>query len=115
MVVASIVCFALAALGGVLLASLHARDKMPPLGLALAHGGLAAAGLVLLVASALTDATALGATGGVSVGAFLVAALGGFYVFSRRFVRTRPAMGVIVVHALVAVIGFALLLYGVFA
>ena len=110
MLIAAIVCFALAAVGGLVLAYGHITDEAPGILLALGHGLLSATGLVLLILAYLAQASALGTMGTVSLGAFVVAALGGFYLFSRRFASEGASTGVIVIHGGVAVVGFVLLL-----
>ena len=99
--------FAIAALGGITLAIIRFSGRQVlPLWLAIVHGLVAAAGLVALivaVASARLSAT-------VSLVLFIVAALGGFVLFANQL-RNKPIpIGVMVVHALVAVVAFILLL-----
>ena len=106
----ALVLFAIAAVGGVILATIRFRGKpYPPLGLALVHGGVAAAALVALVVgisqavappNALTTALVL----------FLVAAVAGFVLFSNHLRKMALPQGLVVAHALVAVAGFLLLL-----
>ena len=113
MVYASVVLFALAAVGGIVLATNYFKGNVPPIGLALAHGGLAATALVLAIAAVATS-TLTGSTIVAAVIAFTVAALGGFYLFSRRFSESPTPLPVIAIHATVAVIGFVILLVAVF-
>jgi ABC-type maltose transport system permease subunit len=102
----AIVLFALAALGGIVMAVMRFRGReLMPLGLAILHGLLAAAGLVALI-WAVTEG--LGAK--ASLALFIVAALGGFVLFSFQLRRKAIPIGVMVVHAVVAVAGFLLLL-----
>lgn len=112
MVLWSAILFALAALGGLALAAIHFRSggtERPPTALAVVHGLVAAAALVLLI---------LGAPGAggsalpwASVGVFVVAALGGAYMFLGKHLRGEPLPGkVIVLHGVLAVAGFVLLL-----
>jgi hypothetical protein len=110
----SAILFAIAALGGVTLATLHFRGRTPlPMPLALLHGLLAASGLVLLIAAALTQP----GFGGLALGAlviFVIAALGGFYLFSHHL-RARPLPSpVVLIHGGAAVVAFLLLLGYVF-
>jgi hypothetical protein len=51
MLIASIILFAIAALGGATLAGTRLTNRPLPFSLALAHGVLAAAGLILLIAA----------------------------------------------------------------
>lgn len=109
-----------AALVGLALTSSHFRgsgESRPSTALAAVHGGLAAAGIVLL-AVALTRVpgsfTAQGAGAGtLALVLFVLAALGGSYLFLGRHVRGRSlSTPVILIHALVAVVGlFAILSY----
>ncbi|MDD5657279.1 MAG: hypothetical protein PHF00_08510 [Elusimicrobia bacterium] len=108
MLVTAAVIFALAALGGLVLAALHLQDKPIPLPLALLHGLLGACGLVLL-ALAVAHAVVKGFAG-IALGLFVLAALGGFYVFSFQLRKLKlPTPGVIL-HALIAGTGFVLLI-----
>jgi hypothetical protein len=106
-----IVLFAAAALAGLTLAILRFREKPLPLPLALVHGAIAAAGLVSLALVAVPH----GAPGSarVALGLFVVAALGGFLLFSMHLRKRELPIGVVVVHALVAVAAFVLLLVSV--
>src|SRR5207249_7193902 len=108
MFVVAAVLFALAALGGIILAALHLTTKTAPVPLALLHGLLAAAGLVLLIIGVTQMAS-----GGLPVVAlviFIIAALGGFVLFAMHL-KNRPLPGgLIVVHGLVAVAAFIVLL-----
>jgi|SRR5438552_15566993 len=108
MVVAPVILFALAALGGILLATLHLKRKGAPIPLALLHGALAAAGLIVLII-----AVAKMASAGLALAAliiFAVAALGGFVLFAMHVMRKQLPAGLIVVHGLVAVAAFVILL-----
>ncbi len=108
----AIVLFALAALGGILLAILRLRGReVLPLGLAVVHGLVAAAGLVALIWAVV----GAGLAAKLPLGLFVVAALGGFVLFAFQLRNRAIPIGVMVVHALVAVAGFLLLLAKVFA
>jgi hypothetical protein len=104
------ILFAIAALGGATLATLHFRGRAPlPMPLALLHGLLAASGLVLLVAAALTQ-PGFGTLAVASLVIFALAALGGFYLFSHHL-RGRPLPStVVLIHGGAAVVAFLLLL-----
>jgi hypothetical protein len=102
------VLFAVAALGGITLATLHLRHKGLPMALALGHGLLAAAGLVVLIMAVVG-----GSTGNLvvaSLALFVVAALGGFALFSFHLRRQPLPTPVVLIHGLVAVVAFVLLL-----
>ena len=105
-----IVLFAVAALGGLVLVGLRLRDQNPPLGVALVHGAVAAAGLIAL---------ALPVVGGHAAGPpttalilFVVAALGGFFLLSFHLRKRLIPLAVVAIHAVVAVTAFGVLLYG---
>lgn len=104
--VAAIILFALAAAGGAVMAAMRLRGRPTlPLGLALAHGALAAAGLVALI-----WAVASGLSAKTPLVLFVIAALGGFALFSFQIRNKAIPVGVMMVHALVAVLAFVLLL-----
>jgi hypothetical protein len=110
MLIWAAVSFAIAALGGATLATLHFRGRKPlPMALALLHGSLAAIGLVLLIIAALTIPT----FGGLALAAlviFLIAALGGFYMFSFHLRSLPLPSPVVLIHGAAAVLAFVLLL-----
>lgn len=102
-----LVLFAVAALGGLTLAVMRFRNQPLPMPLALIHGAVAAIALVMLLV------LALGPSGTrierIALGGFVVAALGGFFLFSYH-IRKRPLpIGVVVIHGLVAVASFVAL------
>ena len=103
-----IVLFAIAAVGGLVLVGLRLRGENPPLGVALVHGGVAAAALVALAIPVLTGHGS-GRTN-PSLVLFVVAALGGFFLLSIHLRKRLIPLGVIAVHALLAVTAFGLLL-----
>jgi len=108
MLTIAVVLFAAAALGGGTLATLHFRQKGLPMVLAVGHGLLAAAGLVVLIVAVVG-----GSTGNLLIASltlFVIAALGGFALFSFHLRRLRLPTPVVLIHGLVAVIAFVLLL-----
>lgn len=108
---AALALFAIAAVGGIVLAVMRFKGKpYPPMALALVHGAAAAAGLVTLIA-----VVAQGAHSGNAKTAlilFIVAALGGFGLFFHHLRKVALPIWLVVVHALVAVIAFVILLVG---
>ena len=108
------IVFAIAALGGATLATLHFRGRTPlPMPLALLHGLLAATGLVLLIAAALTQ-PGFGGLGLAALVIFVIAALGGFYLFAHHL-RGRPLpSAVVLIHGGAAVVAFLALLAFIF-
>ena len=109
MVVAAVL-FALAAVLGVVLATKVARQEPRPLGVALAHGAFAAAGLVALVVVVLGDAPALALWALVG---FAIAAVGGFVLFGLDRTGRDLPLPVVGIHGLVAVAAFLVLLAAV--
>ncbi len=91
----AVLLFAVAAIVGLYMAVQHFRGRTPPAtSIALLHGLLAVSGTIALL--------------------FGVAALGGLYLVSHHL-RKRPLPnGVIVIHALVAVVSFLILLTAVY-
>lgn len=107
----SVILFAVAALGGLVLGTLGFRRRELPMGLALLHGAVAAAGLVTLIIGVVQEN--VGTIVIVSLILFLVAALGGFVLFSYHLRKKPHPKVLIVLHALAAVIAFVLLLIGI--
>jgi hypothetical protein len=102
------ILFALGALGGLYMAFLSFKGKPLPVAIAVLHGLFGATGLVLLIVGVLAG---LGAgTAKLALIILLVAALGGFYLLSFHIKKQQHPRAVIVIHALVAVIGFLTLL-----
>ena len=109
--VVALVLFGLAALGGLVLATQRLRGApQPALPVALVHGAAAAAGLVALIIAVIDGAVPPIARTALIV--FLVAALGGFFLFAQHMQKKPLPIPVMIVHALVAVTGFVLLLLG---
>jgi hypothetical protein len=107
--------FALAAIVGVYMGVLHSRGRTPPPVLAaVLHGVLAVCGVVLLLLGVMQ--LGFGKTVHTwSLVLFVLAALGGLYLVSHHF-RGQPLPGgVIVIHAMIAVIAFLILVVAVFA
>lgn len=109
---ASLILFAVAALGGATMAVLHFRGRaMPPVMLATLHGILAASGLVVLLLAVVRD----GASGlpTIALLLFLAAALGGFALLGFHVRGRAQPSALIVGHGLLAVAGFLVLLTAV--
>ncbi|HEX3775241.1 MAG TPA: hypothetical protein VHV51_12300 [Polyangiaceae bacterium] len=104
----ALILFGIAALGGLVLVFLRVSNKPLPLPLALLHGALAATGIVALLLSVLNAGGAGQAR--LALGLFVVAALGGFLLFSFHLRKKQLPMGVVVIHALVAIAAFLILL-----
>ena len=106
MLVYAVLAFAIAAVGGVIMAMSVLRGQLAWWPLSLVHAALGATGLVLTLIVVLRGghdpaqwAFAL----------LLVAALGGFFLASFHLRRRPGPKPVVVIHALVAVIGVLLL------
>jgi membrane protease YdiL (CAAX protease family) len=109
--VLTLVLFAVAALGGLVLASIRLRGKNPPLALALVHGAVAAAGLVALIVAVL-HAGASAFLPRIALALFVIAALGGFVLFATHLRKKNIPVPLMLIHAVVAVGGFVTLLIG---
>ncbi len=101
------ILFALAAVGGVVLAVRIFGGQLPPWALSLGHALLGAAGLVLLLVAVLGGAAA---PASIALIILVVSALGGFFLATFHLRDKLPAKAVVVVHAVAAVVGFAILL-----
>lgn len=108
----ALIVFAVAAVGGLVLAAHVLRGKFAPWALSLLHAALGATGLVLLVMLLLRGAASRPVLVGLAV--LLLAALGGFFLASFHLRRKLPPKAVVVIHAGVAVAGFLVLLSQVF-
>lgn len=104
-----VLLFGAAAVGGLILASLRLREKPLPMGLALAHGGVAAVALVLLGVQVIAQ----GVAAQLPLALFVIAALGGFALFSFHVRGKALPIPVMAIHAAVAVVAFVLLVAGV--
>ncbi len=102
----ALVLFVLAALAGATLAYMRIVKKDVSMPLAIVHGIFAAAGLVTL-SLGVTGMGGGGATAALIV--FLLAAIGGFTLFSFHL-RTRPLpVPLVLIHGIAAVAAFVLL------
>lgn len=100
----ALIAFAVAAVGGLILAAHVLRGKFAPWALSLLHAALGATGLVLLIALLLQGSISPAIQIGFVL--LLVAALGGFFLASFHLRKALPPRAVVVVHAGVAVAGF---------
>ena len=109
----ALLIFAIAAVGGLVLAASVLRGKLAPWALSVVHALLGATGLVLLIVIALQGS----GSGRISaaLGLLVVAALGGFYLASIHLRGKVAPMTVVLIHAGVAVVGFLTLLSAVLA
>jgi len=106
--------FAVAAVGGVVMAAIRMLGKRnPPHWLAMAHGFLAGAGLTLLIYAALT--VGLPGRAMTALVLFAAAAAGGVVLNLTYQMRQRPLpVGFMLGHAALAVVAFVLLLAAAF-
>lgn len=111
MLILSVILFAIAALGGLVLGVLGLRQRDLPMWLSLIHGAVAAAGLITLILGVVQGNA--GSLVIISLILFLITALGGFVLFSYHLRKKPHPKGLIVIHALAAVIAFILLLIGI--
>ena len=105
--------FVLAALGGLAMAGIRfSGNRNPPVWLAMGHGGLAVAGVALLAFAVIAGSAPVAALWSLVV--LLVAAAGGTVLF-RSYEWTRELLPVwlVLVHAMVAVLGFLMLVVAV--
>ncbi len=111
---AAAILLGIAALGGLTMAFIRwSGAPRPPDWLAMLHGLLAAAGLTLLIHAALT--VGLPSLALLSLGLFLLAALGGAYLNLRYHARQLELPKAwIIGHAGLAVVAYALLLFALF-
>ena len=103
--------FSLAALLGLILISYVLRSKETPKAAVFAHGVMAAAGLVLLLMYVIDN----GPGPWESLVLFVLAALGGFFMFYRDITGRSVPKVLAVAHGLLAVTGFVLLLIFTFS
>jgi hypothetical protein len=104
----ALITFAIAAVGGLLLAASVLRGRLAPWALSAVHALLGATGLGFLLVM-----FTRGAAGGVITAALVIlviAALGGFYLASVHLKGRVAPKSIVAVHALVAVAGFLTLL-----
>jgi hypothetical protein len=102
------VLFAAAALGGLVMAIVRFSGKpQPPFAIAIIHGLAAAIGLIALI-------LAVSRSGGggptAALGLLVIAALGGFVLFSQHLRKTPLSIPLMVAHASLALAGFVTLL-----
>lgn len=109
MVIAAVVLISLAVLLGLYLISFVLRKKIPPKGVAIIHGSLAVLGIAILIIYALT--TQEHHKHWDSIVIFLVAAAGGFYLFSKDIRHLKIPTWVAVVHGSIGLFGLGWILY----
>lgn len=108
MLTIALIVFAIAALGGLYLATHVLRGKFAPWAVSLVHAALGAVGLILLIVMLVQGAGTPRLL--IAFIILVVAALGGFFLASLHMRKQLPPKAVVVVHAGIAVIGFLTLL-----
>jgi len=103
----ALISFAIAAIGGLILASRVLTGKLAPWSVSLLHGLAGAAGLAMLFVAATNTSGATQLT--AALGLLFIAALGGFYLMSYHVRERVPPKFVVIVHAAIAVLGVAIL------
>lgn len=104
----AIVIFAIAAVGGVFMATKVLSGKLAPWPLSIVHALLGATGLIMLIMMMLEGAAAGAVT--AALGLLVIAALGGFYLASFHMKSVVAPKNIVIIHAGVAVVGFLILL-----
>jgi hypothetical protein len=99
--------FAVAAVIGIYNASRIFGGKLTPWVAGIIHAGFAAAGLVVLLLAYINGGLPQMAV--IALGVLVIAALGGFFLGSYHLRKQVAPKAVVVIHALVAVVGFLLL------
>jgi hypothetical protein len=108
----AVIVFAIAAIGGLILALHVLRDRFAPWLLSILHALLGATGLILVLLAVVGGEARSLILG--SLFTLVVAALGGFFLASFHLRKKLPPKAIVVVHALLAIVGFGLLITGVF-
>lgn len=111
MIYGTIILFALAAVLGLIVAIAILQNKETPKAAVFAHGAIAAIGLVLLIIYAVQNPDNYPQ---ISIIIFVIAALGGFYLFANDMRKQPGPKPVVIIHALAAVTAFVLLLFFAF-
>lgn len=108
MLTTALLIFAIAAIGGLVLAAHVLRNKFAPWALSALHALLGAIGLILLIVILVQGNAAQQILVGFII--LLIAALGGFFLASFHLRKRLPPKAVVVLHAGLAILGFLTLL-----
>ena len=114
MLLICITLFAIAAAGGLVMAGVRAfTERNPPAWLALVHGLLAGGGLTLLLLTYFVSGLPTYAAWALLL--LIIAAAGGVLMNLGYQWQQKPLpLGLMYIHALIAVVGFALLIWAAF-
>lgn len=104
----AIILFAIAAVGGLFLASKVLTGKLAPWAVSIVHALLGATGLIVLLSIVMSGQGSSRLT--AALGLLVVAALGGFLLASFHIRGKLPPKAIVIIHAGVAVTGFLTLL-----
>jgi len=110
----AVLVFAIGAVGGLVMANSVLRGRLAPWGLSVIHAALGATGLILTALVVLDKSNDVASIVTTALIILVVAALAGFYLASIHARKVVAPKGAVIAHAGVAVIGFLLLLGGVF-
>jgi glucose uptake protein GlcU len=109
----AVLLIALGAIVGLFMAVQHFRGRTPPRGVVAAtHGLLAVSGVIVLLLAA--QRSGLRGAGPWALWLFAAAALGGLYLATQHMDQKRLSSGVIIVHAIVAIVAFIITLTAVY-
>jgi len=113
MLITALIVFAIAAMGGLFLASRVLRGHLAPWAISILHALLGASGLILLILTVVQGGASARVTAALAI--LILAALGGFFLASLHLRGRVAPKAVVFVHAGVAVAGFLTLLSAVLA
>lgn len=113
MLTTALIVFAIAAMGGLFLASRVLRGHLAPWAISILHALLGASGLILLILTVVQGDASARVTAALAI--LILAALGGFFLASLHLRGRVAPKAVVFVHAGVAVTGFLTLLSAVLA
>lgn len=113
MLTTALIVFAIAAMGGLFLASRVLRGHLAPWAISILHALLGASGLILLILTVVQGGASARFTAALAI--LILAALGGFFLASLHLRGRVAPKAVVFVHAGVAVAGFLTLLSAVLA
>lgn len=104
----AIILFAIAAIGGLILATRVLTGRLAPWSISIIHALIGAAGLIVLLIAIINGENTSGITAAFAL--LLIAALGGFFLASYHLRNKIAPKAIVIIHAGVAVTGFAVLL-----